>query len=181
MTFLWYCWENLKNMSKKLRENLTQILNEDLDKILKYLITKGEITERDRQMFLDYFIFYISPGDTKLILENHAIKESNIDSRMKEILLLVKKANENLLRKALHFESLERKFSELKFQNLQRNVYSDALFTNMRDARFLQKLNIKTVLDLLTKELNPKQTKEAQKGNVRLIRITQEIVDKLGF
>lgn len=168
-------------MSKKVRENLTQILNEDWDKILKYLVAKGEITERDRQMFLDYFIYYISPGDTKLILENHAIKESAIDSKMKEILLLVKSANKNLIRKALHFESLEYKFNELKFQNLQRNVYSDALFTNMRDARFLQKLNIKTVADLLTKELNPKQTKEAKKENDRLIRITQEIVNILGF
>lgn len=166
---------------KKGREHLTQMLGESWENILEYLAFNGKITEKERQMFLDYFIYYTGRGEMKMILENHDISKSDLDKQMADLLIIVKATYKSLLAKALHFESLERKFNKLKFQNLQKSVFADDLFTNMRDARFLQKLDIKTVSDLLTKQINNKKTKTAEAENARLLHITQVIIDKIGL
>lgn len=149
--------------------------------MLKHLVQKDLITDNERDMFLDYFFFYSSDKEIKFISEKYKISKADLQKRMEEISALVQQTFRDLYIDAMKFNAFRDKLETLKFQQMHKMIFVDAFFTKMSDVNFLYKIGIKTLIDLLTKELNPKKTKSAQKENERLLRITQEIIDKIGL
>jgi hypothetical protein len=154
--------------------------------ILDYLIEQGQIVKKDSDQFIIFIILYPRDSETKELMDAYDITDrKKLEANLKRTKELVLETQKKLFEKGKHWEQIENKLASLKFNKLSKSIYSDDACVKKIDMNLIMKkysYKLVTIFDLLFKtKLNPKKTVSAKKENERLLRITQEIIDKIGL
>lgn len=154
--------------------------------ILDYLIEQGQITKEECRDFINFMILYPKDSETKELMDVYEITDiKKLEASLKKTKELVLETQKKLFEKGKHWEQIENKLASLKFNKLSKSIYSDNACVKKTDMNVIMKkygYKVSTVFDLLFKTvLNPKNTVSAKKENARFLRITQEIIDKIGL